>query len=541
MTGYYRHGTGTAQTVVYRCPDHECEFGKALAPGVHRDPLPVTVIDEDLIESPPNLLIGTVDKFAMLAWKPALRKFFGIEKDGQHLHEPPTLVIQDELHLISGPLGTMVGAYETVIDRLCREHGIGRIGPKIIASTATISRANEQIAHLYARSSVLLFPPSGLEAGDSFFAREDRWPDGSLKPGRLYAGVMAPGHGSFQTTQARVFAMLMQGAAIMDTDDAGRDPWWTLLCFFNSLRELGGAATLFVADARDYLRVIIDRMGISYEMIRSPFTSELTSRIRSDDIPKELARLELSFSTARLRTRDAAISERPVDVCLASNIIEVGVDIPRLSLMAIVGQPKTTSQYIQVSSRIGRDREKPGLVTVLYGQSKPRDRSHYERFRSYHQRLYAQVEPTSVTPFSLPAVDRALHGIIVAAVRQLGDQEREGEHADPFPLAVGVQLRAIIEDMVRKRVDFVTGGVETSVVMDRLKKRLDEWRTWNPDAYGGFGTLPEHPPLMHPAGANPPAEWNNHSWPTLSSLRDVDSSCEADVTSWFNRTQEELP
>lgn len=539
VTGYYRHGAGAAQTVVYRCPDHECEFGKAPPLGRLRDPLPVAVIDEDLIESPPNLLIGTVDKFAMLAWKPQLRRFFGIEKDGQHRQEPPTLVIQDELHLISGPLGTMVGAYETVIDRLCREHGIGKIGPKIIASTATISRANEQIAHLYARDSVMLFPPSGLEAGDSFFAREDRHPDGRLKPGRLYAGVMAPGHVSLQTTQARVFASLMQYAAIMDTDDTGRDPWWTLLCFFNSLRELGGAATLFVADARDYLRVIIDRHGINYEKIRSPFATELTSRRRSDEIPKELARLEVPFSTARLRSRELAASVRPVDVCLASSIIEVGVDIPRLSLMAIVGQPKTTSQYIQVSSRIGRDREKPGLVAVLYGQSKPRDRSHYERFRSYHQRLYAQVEPTSVTPFSLPAVDRALHGIIVAAVRQLGDQEREGEHADPFPLAEGEQLRGIIEDMVRKRVDFVTKGVETKVVMERLKKRLDEWRTWNPSDYGGFGTLPEHPPLLHPAGANPPAEWHNHSWPTLSSLRDVDSSCEADVTSWFNRTQEE--
>jgi len=444
------------------------------------------------------------------------------------------------LHLISGPLGTMVGAYETIVDRLCREHGIGRIGPKIIASTATISRAKEQIAHLYARDKILLFPPSGLEAGDSFFAREDRHPDGSLKPGRLYAGVLAPGHVSLQTTQARIFATLMQNAATMDTDDAGRDPWWTLLCFFNSLRELGGAATLFVADARDYLRVIIDRMGLNYEKIRSRFATELTSRIRGDDIPRELARLELPFSTAMLRKRDISPSERPVDVCLASSIIEVGVDIPRLSLMAIVGQPKTTSQYIQVSSRVGRDGDKPGLVAVLYGQGKPRDRSHYERFRSYHQRLYAQVEPTSVTPFSLPAVDRSLHGVVIAAVRQLGELEREGQHPDPFPLAEGEQLRDIVEDMIRKRVAFVSPDEEVAV-MDRLRKRLNEWQSWNPADYGGFGTLPEHPPLMYPAGAIPPAEWNNHSWPTLSSLRDVDSSCEADVTNWFNRTQEDLP
>lgn len=540
LTGYYRDGTGAAETVVYRCPDHACEFGKAIMLGKKRDPLPVMVIDEDMVESPPNLLIGTVDKFAMLAWKPELRRFFGIEEDGQHRDDPPTLVIQDELHLISGPLGTMVGAYETIIDRLCREHGIGRIGPKIIASTATISHAKEQIGHLYARNKILLFPPSGLEAGDSFFAREDRHPDGRLKPGRLYVGVLAPGHVSLQTTQARIFATLMQNAAIMDTDDAGRDPWWTLLCFFNSLRELGGAATLFVADARDYLRVIIDRMGLNYEKIRSPFATELTSRIRGDDIPKELARLELPFSSAMLRKRDVSVSERPVDVCLASSIIEVGVDISRLALMAIVGQPKTTSQYIQVSSRVGRDGDKPGLVAVLYGQSKPRDRSHYERFRSYHQRLYAQVEPTSVTPFSLPAVDRSLHGVVIAAVRQLGNLEREGRYPDPFPLAKGEQLRSIVEEMIQKRVAFVSPD-EEAAVMEKLGKRLDEWQSWNPADYGSFGTLPEHPPLMHPAGAIQPVEWDNRSWPTLSSLRDVDSSCEADVTNWFNRPQEELP
>jgi len=539
LTGYYRHGTGASETVVYRCPDHGCEFGIKTPLGKNRDPLPIMVIDEDMVESPPNLLIGTVDKFAMLAWKPELRRFFGIEADGQHHDEPPTLVIQDELHLISGPLGTMVGAYETIIDRLCREHGIGPIGPKIIASTATISRAKEQIAHLYARDKILLFPPSGLEAGDSFFAKEDRYTDGKLKPGRLYVGVLAPGHVSLQTTQARIFATLLQNAVIMETDDAGRDPWWTLLCFFNSLRELGGAATLLVADARDYLRVIIDRLGLNYEKIRSPFATELTSRIRSDEIPKELARLELPFSTSALLKRDSSPSERSVDVCLASSIIEVGVDIPRLSLMAIVGQPKTTSQYIQVSSRVGREADKPGLVAVLYGQGKPRDRSHYERFRSFHQRLYAQVEPTSVTPFSLPAVDRALHGIVIAAVRQLGDLGREGQLPDPFPLAEGTELRQMVEDMIRKRVAFVAPEEECEV-MEKLQKRLNEWRVWNPSQYGDFSALPEHPTLMHPAGAVPPADWNNHSWPTLSSLRDVDSSCEADVTNWFNRTQEEL-
>jgi hypothetical protein len=541
VLGYQRYAKSNQHppSVVFRCNDAACEFGTASTFQKSKPPLPIIVIDEDLLEEPPNLVIGTVDKFALLAWKPQARRMFGIGEDGKHFGLPPSLIIQDELHLISGPLGSMVGAYETVIETLCRKNGLGAIKPKIIASTATISRAHEQIRHLYARNDVFLFPPSGLEAGDSFFACEARNGDGSLKPGRLYLGVLAPSHGSQQTTIARVFASLMQQAASMKTDDAGRDPWWTLLCFFNSLRELGSAASLFVADTRDYLRVILDRHGLSYSTIRKLFeVSELTSRIRSDQVPKELERLERPFLTPSNNGGKGTDGVEAVDACLASNIIEVGVDVSRLALMAVVGQPKTTSQYIQVSSRVGRDPDKPGLVVVLYGQSKPRDRSHYERFRPYHQRLYAQVEPTSVTPFSPPAVERALHGVIVAAVRQLGSLATESAVPFPFPLDTGTPLREMIETMIAERVDLVA-PVERDSVMKRLHRRMDEWKVWQPAEYGGFGAAPPDPPLLHPAGSAEPPSWNGRSWPTMSSLRDVDASCEAEVTSFFNQIREE--
>jgi hypothetical protein len=541
VLGYSRFQKTNAAppTVVFRCNDSACDFGTASGFQSPRPPLPIVIIDEDLIEDPPSLVIGTVDKFAMLAWKPGVRSLFGIGVEGKHEGLPPSLIIQDELHLISGPLGSMVGAYETVIELLCRKDGQGNIKPKIIASTATISRAREQIRHLYAREEVFLFPPSGLEAGDSFFARDARNLDGSLKPGRLYVGILASAHGSFQTTQARVFATLMQHAAIMKTDECGRDPWWTLLCFFNSLRELGGAASLFVADARDYLRVILDRQGVKYEQIRKLFNvSELTSRIRSDQVPKELERLERSLRPQTGKEKGISGENEVVDACLASNIIEVGVDVSRLALMAIVGQPKTTSQYIQVSSRVGRDPDKPGLVAVLYGQSKPRDRSHFERFRPYHQRLYAQVEPTSVTPFSAPAVDRTLHGIIVAAVRQLGMLDTESSRPDPFPLGVGSKLLDLIEEMIEDRVG-VVAPEEREEVMRKLQRRVDEWRVWSPGEYGGFGALSQDPPLLHPAGSTVPPTWDGRSWPTMSSLRNVDASCEAEVTPFFNQLPEE--
>ncbi len=536
--GYARERGPSGDTVVFRCGDPACEFGGMPGPGT--PPLPIVVIDEDLLDAPPNLLIGTVDKFAMLAWTPAARSIFGLDDSGRHRGAPPTLIIQDELHLISGPLGSMVGAYETVIEALCVDPLGGMVLPKVVASTATISRAREQIAGLYARSGVMLFPPSGLDAADSFFAREAVDNDGRPKPGRLYAGVLAPAHTSLQTSEARVFATLMQHASLLEGDPRDLDPWWTLLVFFNSLRELGGAATLFTADTREYLKVILNRHGIDYSRIRQLFhVEELTSRIRGDYIPRLLERLEVPV-TVREGAGAAIPSPAPIDACLASNIIEVGVDVPRLSLMAIVGQPKTTSQYIQVSSRVGRDLDKPGLVVVIYGQTKPRDRSHYERFRSYHQRLYAQVEPTSVTPFSPPAVDRALHGLVVALVRQLGRRGREADTPDPFPLTAGSDLRLMIEEVIRDRVRAIAPDEEASV-MAKLKLRLDQWSAWKPAEYGDFSRTPEHPPLMHPAGRTELAQWGGRSWATMSSLRNVDASCEADLTAQYNNIPEANP
>lgn len=368
IVGYEQRGS----TVITRCPDRACEFS---------DGLPVYVIDQDVYERRPSMVIGTVDKFALLAWRPQARSMFGLGPDGEREFGSPGLIIQDELHLISGPLGSMVGLYESVIEELCVDSRGGTlVRPKIVSSTATIRRYAEQIKALYARERVVLFPPPGLDTDDSFFARYARRPDGSLQPGRLYVGVHAPGLGSLQTVQVRALTALLQAPVPMTAEE--RDPWWTLMLFFNSLRELGGALSLFQSDIPDYLRVFRNRYGLGPRDIRRLYNIlELTSRLQSDEVPEAISALE---------TGTASPSGRPVDVCLASNIIEVGIDIDRLSLMAVVGQPKTTSQYIQVTGRVGRRWwERPGVVLTLYGASKPRDRSHFEKFRSYHERLYA--------------------------------------------------------------------------------------------------------------------------------------------------------
>src|SRR5699024_3254822 len=388
--------------VVLRCVDPQCRYSK-------RSGLPVHVVDEDIDDVRPSIVIGTVDKFAMMAWRPEARNLFGINDQGERIVSPPNLIVQDELHLISGPLGSMVGLYEPVIDELCTDRrGEEPIQAKIIASTATIRRYEDQIKSLFGRQKVALFPPHGLEEGRSFFAEPARLADGSLEPGRRYLGVMSASLGSMQTVQTRVAAATLQAAT--KVPDAYRDGYWTNLNFLNSLRELGNTVSLLESDVPDYLTGLLRRDGIDPRWPNR--TMELTSRRRSDEIPKAIEQLQARYIPGQER-------QEAIDICLASNIIEVGVDIDRLGLMTIVGQPKTTAQYIQVSGRIGRKPDtSPGLVITIYGAAKPRDRSHYERFLSYHQQLYAQVEPTSVTPFATPVLRRALHAAAVAYVRQ---------------------------------------------------------------------------------------------------------------------------
>ena len=503
VLGYDRRGP----TVVFRCSDAACVF---------TDQLPIVVIDEDVYGTRPSLIIGTVDKFAMLAWRPEARSLFGIRTDGERVASPPTLIIQDELHLISGPLGTMVGLFEVVVEELCTDRREARVKPKIISSTATIRRYVEQVRALYAREAVALFPPPGLEASNSYFARYATRADGSLEPGRKYVGIHAPGLGSLQTAQVRTFAALLQAPVPLSPQE--RDPWWTLLAFFNSLRELGTTVSLFQSDIPDYLKTLKNRTGIDFNKIRRLRNiKELTGRLTSDQIPEAISALE-------------AVSgghEVPVDVCLASNIIEVGIDIDRLSLMAVVGQPKTTSQYIQATGRIGRKWwDRPGLVVTIYGASKPRDRSHFEKFRSYHERLYAQVEPTSVTPFSPPALDRGLHAVMAAYVRQIGTAQ-QADSPYPAPLARLSELETILRDRI-----MIVDPEEEQEFTEQFGVRVSEWRRWERVVWNSFAQSRDLP-LLRVAGAYCSPELARLSWPTPQSMRNVDAECQVEITTLY--------
>ncbi|MFE2605390.1 helicase-related protein [Streptomyces mirabilis] len=507
VAGYEEYGG----RVLFLCPDSNCDFSTT------RRPLPVYVVDDDVYKYRPTLVIGTVDKFAQLAWNPDARALFGLGESGQRDYSPPQLVIQDELHLIAGPLGSMTGLYEVLIEELCTDRrGAASAPPKIIASTATIRRHEEQVRALYARDTVHLFPPHGIDAADSFFAvyARDR-PDGKLLPGRRYIGVHAPALGSMQTTQVRSFAALLQAAK--DAPEEGQqDPWWTLMAFFNSLRELGNSLSLMQSDIPDYLKTINNRSSADRTQVRYlNRVEEMTSRLRQDQIPEAMEKLA-----------QKAKDGKAIDVCLASSLIEVGIDIDRLSLMAVVGQPKSTSQYIQVTGRVGRKWDKrPGLVVTLYGAAKPRDRSHFERFRSYHQRLYAQVEPTSATPFAPPALDRALHAVVVAYIRQTADQ-----HMRPFPFPAALFDEA--EELLRARVAVCDPG-EGSHLVAVLGKLRKEWSNWEPTTWGTPGGTAVLGDLMRAAGQYAESNVEESTWPTPTSMRGADAECQTEITQQY--------
>jgi hypothetical protein len=493
------------------CPDLSCAFG-----GENR--LPVEVVDERIYDTRPSLLIGTADKFAMLAYKPEAGSLFGRAQRGQVrelVFRPPSLVIQDELHLISGPLGTLFGLYETAISALCTIEGVG---PKIIASTATIRGASAQVRALFARDSTALFPPPGLEISDSFFGRYARDEAGKLRSGRTYVGIQAL-YGSLQTTQQRTFSAVLARATTFD--DEQKDPWWTLLAFYNSIRELSGAQTLFDSDIQSRLKHLADREGIGPRYL---FKKELTSRLSQADIVDLKDKLSKSIKTGSEPDR--------VDACLASNIIEVGVDIERLSLMAVVGQPKSTASYIQVTGRVGRRWwERPGLILTLYNPHKSRDRSHFEQFHTYHPRLYERVEPTSATPFSIAALQRGLVGASIAWLRQQiavntpNDYESFAELLNDAEALFAARCNSL---------ELSEGDLHRSMAeIQRLSKRLRAgWKNARPQEWFEWVLDKESSVLMLIPGAFATGAQKISSFTVPTSLRQVDGQAELEIEAY---------
>lgn len=510
----YPHGS--ARTLTY-CGDKfgQCLFSRRQAPD---EGLPVVVVDEEIYRRLPTLLIATVDKFAQMPWKGEVQMLFGqvngvCERHGFKSPEiedstfhpksksglpsakllehpplrPPDLIIQDELHLISGPLGTLVGLYETAIDKLCTWEVNGRnVRPKVIASTATIKNADVQVRSLFLRT-VNVFPPPGLDVRDNFFSLQREPTDEDF--GRRYIGVCSPGR-RLKAVLVQVYvSLLCSGQALYEKYGKHVDPWMTVVGYFNSMRELGGMRRL--VDDSIFTRCRSqDRRGLAKRYFGGEYLAELTSRMRSEEIPRILDRLESVFDPELEELRKQAfktkdyknIPNKPLDVLLATNMISVGVDVRRLGMMVVAGQPKATAEYIQATSRVGR--AFPGFVVTVFNWARPRDMSHYETFEHYHATFYKHVEPLSVTPFSPGALQRGLAGLLVSLVRLRGTEFNPNDTAsrittgDPY-------VQEAIETIV-KRAELIGDGPKTGdFCRAELLSKADIWQAEAQNTAGG--------------------------------------------------------
>ncbi|MHA1195196.1 MAG: DISARM system helicase DrmA [Promethearchaeota archaeon] len=460
-----------------------------------RIPIPAFTVDEQIYHFCPTIIVSTADKIARLAFEPRAASIFGnVEKYNKYYgyyrnnllpYEttkkasnesystkvqpflPPELIIQDELHLLDGPLGSMFGLYENTVESLIKMNGII---PKYIASTATIKDAQIQVRTLFARK-LFQFPPYGLDIDDNFFVKYPDWKEGwnERKPGRVYMGIYCPGMGPL-TPPIRIWSRLLK-TCYDNIRDKYIKYYWTIVEFFNSIRELGGGRALYRED-------IVERLKyISSGEIRNLDHNnviELSSRINSTDIPLILTKLEAG---------DRSDFKNNPDAIFTTSMFGTGVDIPYLSLMIVNGQPKTTSQYIQATGRIGRNYG--GLVITFLRAGRPRDLSHYEMFPAYHRRIYLEVEPSSVSPFSEGTLSRASGPVLVSFLRNMSNNSVEWFERDGK-----IILKSKANDDIQGFLKILSQRIRTILkkvdsIIDYFKSQINRWENIVKNLYNG--------------------------------------------------------
>ncbi|WP_030902892.1 DISARM system helicase DrmA [Streptomyces sp. NRRL F-5126] len=533
------HPDDDLRRVLLYCANGEgkqaCPFSQRRSPG---EGLPILTVDEEIYRLAPSLLIATVDKLAQLPWRGEAGMLFGrvdtycprhgyrhadldarTKCGNKHLAKgkyemvkstpvtrlrPPDLIIQDELHLISGALGTTVGLFEAAVDELCGwsaqspDGATVRVGPKIVASTATTKRAAEQIRGVFARDAAI-FPPQVIDVGDTFFSQQvELSPEA---PGRRYLGICAHGVRMKQAEIRVAEILLLAGQTLFDQHGAPADPYMTLVGYFNATRELAGMRRFLDDDIATRVRIHGSRKGLSNRLVRRTemlSVQELTSRISSGDITEVLSRLEVSFDESMDTTvrRQAVLDELraaaqhkqrvdvaklglrnegngAVDAVIATSMLQVGVDVSRFGLMLVVGQPKNTAEYIQASSRVGRDARRPGLVVTLYNWTRPRDLAHFEDFGHYHATFYRQVEALSVTPFARRSLDRTTAAAWIAAVRNSAAPHSRNQ--DAYDVDLDGPVAAEVTARFLARAETVGGPRAREYLKERIDVLKDAW------------------------------------------------------------------
>ena len=526
----FRGYQATEEEFHFHCSSPDCDFG------ADARPLPCNVVDEALYEDPPSLLVGTIDKFARLAWDERTGSFFGAD----NRMRPPELIIQDELHLITGPLGSVAGLYEAGIETLLVQRGVR---PKYVASTATIRMAREQVQRLYARR-LEVFPPPGLSHDDTYFARTDQ-----ERPGRLYVGYLAPMLDQQHCLAPLAAALLTAPQALFDDEadrDALLDAWWTQVVYHGSLKGVGNSHNALVTDVRDFGRRLAHELRHeSEEPPDREFDDGVVESKSAQEFEAALDRFritQVAQLTSRSTTRENAetfhklenpqSSESCLDAVLATNMVSVGLDVARLALMIVNGQPLTTAEYIQATSRVGRA-DVPGLVVANYYRHQARSLSHYESFRPYHESFYRFVEPSSVTPFTYQVRSRALHAALVIAIRHSIPDLRGSSSAGGFDRELP-KVRTVLSQL-KRRCENAAEPSQRRDIWSHIERLAEQWhdeahrceRERRQLNYQAPNNVRNADRLLYTHGESRPG-----LWPTLHSMRNVEAEGSLKLHDW---------
>ncbi|KAA3596707.1 MAG: helicase [Calditrichaeota bacterium] len=484
------------KTLKICCLNGKCPF---------KNEIPVNVVDELLYETPPTLLFGTVDKFAQLAWQEGPLSFFG--------KLPPDLIIQDELHLLSGPLGSITGIFESVIEILCMKNGIA---PKVIASTATTRNTNEQVGKLYGNRTVNIFPPTGINYNDSFFAKE------SQEQGkRRYFGFLPTGKTAL-ITQLQILSHLLvarlENYSENVSDMENVNNYWTIVSYYNSLKDVGKTYN----KVGDEIKTGTSQLQIRLKSIlKENFyfnysglinrTKELTSRIESEKIKSTLKELEENFTQEKFST-DKVYLNNVIDLVLATNMISVGIDINRLNIMLMNGMPKNVAEYIQASSRVGR--KTFGLVVTLLDANRPREKSYFEHFQPFHRAFYKSVEPLSVTPFTENTISKMLSSLLVSFVRQYYPELNGEDQAKDFTKEKIIPLVDFL------KIRFASDEEELKFFINEINRVADDWISKTKTE---IADLKKYKELLKEPDSKT-KENKNNDWVTMNSMREIDTN-----------------
>ncbi len=486
------YGTRQANELSITCNNISCSFhGEFPTP---EESIPFRLFDEDIFKHPPTLLFGTVDKFAALANKVSTanngtnsdsRRLLGKGRNRDLL--PPELIIQDELHLLLGPLGTAVGLYEKGLDKLCTYNN-GRneeLRPKIITSTATTRNTDKQIFALFNRRSEI-FPKQGITADDSFFAYYERKKEEEYISNRKYIGILPVGktqvwmqlriasvtlaHRLKYLKENFTYEQLFLTEEFSSEMEKVFDYYHTVLLYFNSLKDVGKTQSQLSHYLPGDLNYIIKNTipwSFLDKILRKEgqiYYSELTGRLTGEEVKTNLHEIETSWSFLTGKDGNAVLnSKNPPEIVIATNMISVGIDVSRFNSMIISSMPRNVAEYIQASSRVARDRE--GIVFTIHHPFRSRDISHYQKFREFHEKFYSYVEPISVTPFANKALDRYLAMLAAVLIR----------HNESFQLMDNGDASHNVQDLRESIKDLIMGEIkmiwENS---NKLERHLNE-------------------------------------------------------------------